>query len=117
MQKNKFLLIIILSPLVFLATCAVQKMNRQSVASSKTEVLEIINKVNDYWQKNNPPQVRAFWDEAAYHTGNMEAYFITKNDGYRKYSGAWAEHNQWMGAKSNNKAEWKYNYGEKDDYV
>jgi rhamnogalacturonyl hydrolase YesR len=47
----------------------------------------------------------------------MEAYFLTKNEAYRKYSEAWAEHNNWMGAKSNNKAEWKYTYGEKDDYV
>ena len=36
--------------------------------------IEIITKVNDYWQQNHKPEVRSFWDEAAYHTGNMEAY-------------------------------------------
>lgn len=81
------------------------------------EVRAIINKVNTYWQSNNAPEVRAFWDNAAYHTGNMEAYFLTGNDAYREYSEKWAEHNQWKGAKSNDRANWKYSYGESDDYV
>lgn len=81
------------------------------------KVREIINKVNCQWQKNNSPKVRSFWDNAAYHTGNMEAYFLTGNDDFMEYSKAWAEHNQWKGAKSNNRSEWKYSYGESDDYV
>ena len=81
------------------------------------EVRAIIDKVNTYWQSNNAPEVRAFWDNAAYHTGNMEAYFLTGNDAYREYSEKWAEHNQWQGAKSNDRANWKYSYGESDDYV
>ncbi len=81
------------------------------------EVRAIIDKVNTYWQSNNAPEVRAFWDNAAYHTGNMEAYFLTGNDAYREYSEKWAEHNQWKGAKSNDRANWKYSYGESDDYV
>lgn len=80
-------------------------------------VRKIIDKVNSQWQKNNSPQVRSFWDNAAYHTGNMEAYFLTGNENYLNYSEAWAEHNQWKGAKSNNRAEWKYSYGESDEYV
>lgn len=81
------------------------------------EVRAIIDKVNTYWQSNNAPEVKAFWDNAAYHTGNMEAYFLTGNDAYREYSEKWAEHNQWKGAKSNDRANWKYSYGESDDYV
>ena len=81
------------------------------------EVRKIIDKVNTYWQTNNKPEVRSFWDNAAYHTGNMEAYFLTGNEAYRAYSEAWANHNQWKGAKSNNRAEWKYNYGETDKHV
>ena len=81
------------------------------------EVRAIIDKVNTYWQSNNAPEVRAFWDNAAYHTGNMEAYFLTGNDAYREYSEKWAEHNQWKGANSNDRANWKYSYGESDDYV
>lgn len=117
MNTNKILFGIIAASFALLSACTVQRNNMLALTSSKTEVREIIEKVNGYWQKNNSTEKRAFWDEAAYHTGNMEAYFVTKNDDYRKYSEAWAEYNQWMGAKSNNKAEWKYTYGEKDDYV
>lgn len=81
------------------------------------EVRKIIDKVNTYWQTNNKAEVRSFWDNAAYHTGNMEAYFLTGNEKYRAYSEAWANHNQWKGAKSNNRAEWRYNYGETDRHV
>ncbi|MBC8054584.1 MAG: glycoside hydrolase family 88 protein [Sphingobacteriaceae bacterium] len=98
-----------------MSSCSVQK--SQVPGASKTEVLQVINKVNTNWQTKNAPQERAFWDVAAYHTGNMEAYSITKNEAYREYSETWAVHNQWKGAKSDNKSGWKYSYGEKDDYV
>lgn len=86
-------------------------------ASEAQEVRKLIDKVNKYWQSNNSPEVRAFWDNAAYHTGNMEAYFLTGNSDYLAYSAKWAEHNQWKGAKSNDRAAWKYSYGETDEYV
>ncbi|TCD17223.1 glycoside hydrolase family 88 protein [Pedobacter psychrodurus] len=86
-------------------------------STSKEEVLEMINRANTYWQNNNKPEVRAFWDHAAYHTGNMEVYGITKNETYRKYSEDWAVHNKWMGAKSTDKSNWKYKYGETDEHV
>ncbi len=81
------------------------------------EVIGIINKVNTHWQETNPVHGRSFWDNAAYHTGNMEVYFLTGDTTYYNYSEAWAEHNEWKGAKSDNKEEWKYSYGESDDYV
>lgn len=82
------------------------------------EVRAIIARVNDYWQQHHAPEVWSFWDQAAYHTGNMEAYFLTGNEHYRAYSEAWAEHNEWRGAKSNDKSNWKYaTYGEGDDFV
>lgn len=92
-----------------------------SCTNAKTEsweeVADIVCKVNDYWQTNHPEHGRAFWDNAAYHTGNMEAYILTRKPEYLEYSKAWAEHNEWKGAKSDNKEEWKYSYGESDDYV
>ncbi|WP_406826442.1 glycoside hydrolase family 88 protein [Pedobacter sp. KACC 23697] len=84
---------------------------------SKEETLEMINRANTYWQQNNKPEVVAFWDHAAYHTGNMEAYEVTKNEAYRKYSEDWAGYNKWMGAKSTDKSKWKYQYGETDEHV
>ena len=61
-------------------------------SSEAKEVRGIIDKVNTYWQTHNKPEVRSFWDNAAYHTGNMEAYFLTGNENYRAYSEAWAIH-------------------------
>ncbi|MDE6339421.1 MAG: glycoside hydrolase family 88 protein, partial [Muribaculaceae bacterium] len=81
------------------------------------EVRSIITKVNDYWQANNKAEVNPFWDNAAYHTGNMEAYRLTGNEKWLDYSRHWAEHNQWKGAKSNDRNKWKYDYGETDEHV
>jgi rhamnogalacturonyl hydrolase YesR len=114
-RRSTYILVIITSML--LAACSAPRKLQRQLGTSKEEVVAIIHKVNGYWQSNHPPAQRAFWDVAAYHTGNMEAYAITGNQDYRKYSEAWGEHNQWMGAKSTNKAEWKYKYGETDDHV
>ena len=93
------------------ASCADKK------TDSPGEMIEIIHKVNGYWQTNHPEHGRSFWDNAAYHTGNMEAYFLTKKPEYLEYSKGWAEHNEWKGAKSDDKTCWKYSYGESDNYV
>ena len=85
--------------------------------SKVDEVMDIIHRVNTHWQETNPEHGRAFWDNAAYHTGNMEVYFLTGDTTYYNFSEAWAEHNEWKGAKSDNREEWKYSYGESDDYV
>ena len=87
------------------------------VIPERSEVLAIIDKVNTYWQENNAPEVRPFWDNAAYHTGNMEVYSLIGNEHYLDYTKRWAEHNNYCGATSNNKAEWKYSYGEYPEYV
>ena len=100
---------------LLVSSCSSSKKTAKTV--SKETVLNIIDKANTYWQTTNPVHGRAFWDNAAYHTGNMEAYALTKKETYKNYSEAWAIRNEWKGAKSNNKAEWKFNYGEKDDYV
>ena len=80
-------------------------------------VRDIIDKVNNHWQSTNKPESRAFWDNAAYHSGNMEAYILTGNNDWLDYSMAWAEYNKWMGAKGSDRSKWKYNYGETDDHV
>jgi rhamnogalacturonyl hydrolase YesR len=84
---------------------------------SRADIVTLIGKVNGYWQAHNSPADRAFWDIAAYHTGNMEAYQLTGNPAYLDYSQRWAEYNQWMGAKETDRSQWKYTYGETDDYV
>lgn len=98
--------------------CGPNKDNNKTVEGADVkEVIDIIHKVNNYWQANNPEHGDAFWHRAAYHTGNMAVYEVTGNETYRAYSEAWAEHNEWKGAKSDNRETWKYAYGETDDYV
>jgi|GEM_PF-76350 len=90
----------------------------QDKLQESREVLSLIEKVNDYWQAHNTPYCRGFWDNAAYFTGNMEAYRLTGKADYYAYSDKWCRHNEWKGAKSNDKKNWKYAwYGEGDDFV
>lgn len=89
----------------------------ESESRSSKAVIDVIHKVNNYWQSTHPKHGRAFWDNAAYHTGNMEAYLLTGKPEYLQFSKDWAVHNEWKGAKSDDKANWKYGYGESDDYV
>jgi rhamnogalacturonyl hydrolase YesR len=77
----------------------------------------MIQTVNDRWQAQHPAEVRSFWDNAAYHTGNVEAYALTGDTAWLAYSLRWAEHNAWQGAKSQDRSRWKWTYGESDDYV
>ena len=72
------------------------------------EVEDVIRKVNTYWQTNNPAEVRAFWDNAAYHTGNMEVYKLLNDRQMLDYSIRWAQHNRWQGATEKDPAKWKY---------
>ena len=85
--------------------------------SESLKVRQAIEKVNNHWQSTNTPECRAFWDNAAYHTGNMEAYRLTGNEAWREYSETWAHHNNWKGATSDCRQDWKYSYGESDEYV
>lgn len=102
---------------VFLGLGAPQCAKAQKIKEAK-DVLNMIEKVNDYWQAHNTPYCRGFWDNAAYFTGNMEAYKLTGKAQYYDYSDKWCRHNEWKGAKSNDKKNWKYKtYGEGDDFV
>ena len=101
-MKRLILLLLLCCPLL----CAAQ---------SGTE--KIIRQVNNCWQQRHPQPGRAFWNEAVYHTGNMEAARLLGNEKWIDYSEAWAEHNAWKGAKSDDRSAWKHGYGETDDYV
>jgi len=112
MKQQGFISLIII--LVLLSSCS---KSGESDTLTSQEVIEQIKKVNNYWQTNNPEPANAFWHPAAYHTGNMAAYAVTGEEAYKQYSEAWAIKNEWKGAKSDNKPEWKYSYGETDDFV
>ena len=86
--------------------CSPDKDKNKTSDKTAKEVIDIIYKVNSYWQTNNPEHGDAFWHRAAYHTGNMAAYEVAGNETYKAYSEAWAEHNEWKGAKSDIKENW-----------
>lgn len=95
-------------------------------AGERENVKALIIKVNNYWQQNHPVQKgdainnqnRAFWDVAAYHTGNMEAYRLLGIEDWRAYSERWADLNEWKGAKEKDKSKWQYKkYGEGQQFV
>lgn len=91
--------------------------NAQNVETS-ADVMELIRAVNRQWQKSHPEPGNHFWDNAAYHTGNMAAYAVTGESEFLDYSKKWAEHNKWSGAKGQDPSLWKYaTYGEGDNHV
>ncbi len=114
MKRTTWILIVLIA---FASAADAQSRKRRPDPATPSTV-DIINKVNDYWQANHSPRVRSFWDEAAYHTGNMEAYRLLGNARWLAYSDEWARHNKWMGAQEKDPSKWKYkNYGEGHDYV
>lgn len=97
--------------------CCFGQSDAQTVLPNKDLILENLQRANAYWQANNTPDVRSFWDNAAYHTGNMEAYFLTLDENYLDYSTRWAEHNNWQGATGTDKSKWTYGYDESPNGV
>ena len=105
MRKYLFYAVIVL----FLSSC--------SSLPKRSEVISLMEKANNYWQSHNNPENRAFWDNAAYHTGNLAAWEVTKNDEWLAYTKRWAEHNHYRGANSDDTSKWIYSYGERDENV
>ncbi len=78
----------------------------------RDEVVQYIEKVNDYWINNHKNDVgSAFWERGAYNAGNMEAYMLTGIESYRLYSQKWALANMWMGNRNTgDKSKWTWGY-------
>ncbi len=88
---------------------------------SYNEIIENIRRANGFWQSSVSPTESTngvpipFWDTAAYHTGNMEAYFTLKDEAYREYSETWANANRWMGHPTDAAPEeWTFGYSQDD---
>lgn len=104
-------------PLIITAALALGLTVQAAKPTEAQTVRQAIDKVNTHWQATHNPEHNAFWDEAAYHTGNMEAYKLTGKPEFLDYSIKWAEYNDWKGAKGTDRSKWKYDYGEDDDHV
>lgn len=102
---------------------------KQENLPNAPEILSIIDNVNQHWMAEHPlmpsdslpfhpySDNSPFWHNAAYHTGNMEAYKLTQNPEYLAYSKAWAESNLYIGATGTDSSLWEYHYGETPDHV
>ena len=91
---------------------------KKKQSAPQLSAIELIDKVNSHWQAANKPEVNAFWDNAAYFTGNMEAYKLTGDARYLEYSDKWARHNKWSGATESDPQKWQYKtYGEDQQHV
>lgn len=111
--------ILALSLCVMLIPVSVEaKAKAKSKGATPPSALQMIEKVNNHWQSVNSPEVNAFWDNAAYFTGNMEAYRLTGNAAYLDYSDKWARYNKWQGANEKDASKWEYKqYGEDQQHV
>ncbi len=81
--------------------------------------VSVVETANDYWQSTyeynaQPNNVdKAFWDSAAYHTGNIEAYKLLGNEDYLNYSVNWANACGWTGNNySGDSSSWTWGYNQ-----
>jgi len=109
-------------------SCSTPSLGRAGVGSLEPSlILSQMELVNNHWQKEHPiteakewkpyADYSPFWQNAAYHTGNLAAWQVNKQEQWLNYSRSWAEGAQWMGATSNDTLKWKYSYGEKPEFV
>ena len=98
--------------------CTVGAVKKKKVEKLPLSTIAMIIQVNDYWQQHHSPLERSFWDVAAYHTGNMEAYRLLGTARWLDYSSRWANHNLWQGAREKDPSKWRYKtYGEGQQFV
>ena len=117
-MKRNFRVISLLVLCVMLIPVTLNAKSRKKAEVKSLSTLEMIEKVNRHWQSVTSPDVRAFWDHAAYFTGNMEAYKLTGDPAFLEYSDKWCRYNHWMGATEPNQSKWLYKtYGEGSQYV
>jgi rhamnogalacturonyl hydrolase YesR len=114
MVKCRVLLGLAASLLLFVPANA----KKTKTEKSSESTLQMIERVNDVWQANHSADCSAFWVDGAYFTGNMEAYRLTGKAAYLEYSDKWCRHNNWMGARSNDRSQWQYKtYGSDNSHV
>lgn len=114
MNPRYYLLVAVM---LYASTSACSQRSAKPAYENADSVLSLILRVNQHWQATHSPQVHAFWDQAAYQSANMDAFAVTGEQSFVQYAEAWANYNQWMGATSSDTSDWKYTYGETNEYV
>lgn len=61
-------------------------------------VMSQLKKANDYWigKKANVSATSNPWEVSVFHTGNMQAYYMTGDELYRNYSMRWGNEHLWQ---------------------
>lgn len=82
----------------------------------RTDPEKFVDKVNTYWQTTMKEQkIRPFWEQAAYHIGNLATAQTFKNTDYLTFTKEWSEKSQWKGHPKNiDKENWTWGYGEEE---
>ncbi len=62
---------------------------------NKSDIIQLAQKVNDYWLGRNPDTRDCGWERGAYMIGNIAAYEITQKKDYLDYALRWADSNGW----------------------
>ena len=68
MERN-FRIILLLALCVLFIPVSLNAKSRKKTEAKNLSTLEMVEKVNRHWQSVTSPDVRAFWDNAAYFTG------------------------------------------------
>ncbi len=102
---------------LILGTYPEEKFNKMKPTYERA--VEAMESANTYWQTNQSyidwygSTHPAFWDKAAYHTGNIEMYKLTGDESYLQYSIDWANYNEWMGNNStSDPSTWTWGYNQ-----
>ena len=61
----------------------------------KKYLIELAEKINDYWIKEKPDVGNCSWERSAYFLGNLAAHEITGRQDYLEFAKEWARKNQW----------------------
>lgn len=61
----------------------------------KSEIIQQMKKVNDYWMATNPNPGNNQWARSAYFTGCMDFYKVYPSEKYLNYMLKWALNNNW----------------------
>ena len=117
---KQFTTLLLMCALAAVPAQAAKKKSKTKQQVPQLTTLQVIDSVNTHYQQMVSPKTRSFWDDAAYHTGNMEAWRLTGRADWLEYSDKWARHNRWQGATGNDRSRWRTSYrryGEGKDHV
>ncbi|MFV0391335.1 MAG: glycoside hydrolase family 88 protein [Paludibacteraceae bacterium] len=87
---------------LLIITCLSFWLSNTFLTASETElptrsnVLSVAQKVNDYWIVNHTIPGNNEWTRATYFIGNLELYKVSGRQRYLDYAVNWANSNQWL---------------------